>query len=202
MRIITISREFGSGGRELGKRLADLLEFDYYDKEIITSIAQSKGLDENYVVKELDNHGWRNIPLSFRQSFSQAPSVELLLEQKKVLEEIAKLGKDCVIVGRNADVLLADYRPFNLFVCADMDAKVQRCLERADVTEQLSEKEMVRKIRAIDKNRSYTRELIGGSAWGEKSAYHMTVNTTEWDIKALSLVMKDVALAWFEGGSK
>ena len=49
MRIITISREFGSGGRELGKRLADILGFDYYDREIITAIAQAQGMDENYV---------------------------------------------------------------------------------------------------------------------------------------------------------
>ena len=56
MRIITISREFGSGGRELGKCLAELLEYDYYDREIITAIAESKKLDENYVSRVLDNH--------------------------------------------------------------------------------------------------------------------------------------------------
>ena len=55
MRIITISREFGSGGRELGKRLADILDFDYYDREIITAIAEKKGLDPNYVERILEN---------------------------------------------------------------------------------------------------------------------------------------------------
>ena len=58
MKIITISREFGSGGRELGKRLADLLGFDYYDREIITSIARDTGLDEKYVANILERHGW------------------------------------------------------------------------------------------------------------------------------------------------
>lgn len=57
--IITISREFGSGGRELGKRLAETLGFDYYDKEIITAIANNKGLDENYVEKALNNYDWK-----------------------------------------------------------------------------------------------------------------------------------------------
>lgn len=57
MKIITISREFGSGGRELGKRLADLLKWDYYDKEIITAIAGNKNMDESYVSRILENHG-------------------------------------------------------------------------------------------------------------------------------------------------
>lgn len=57
MRIITISREFGSGGRELGKRLADVMGFDYYDSEIISAVAQQSGLDVHYVEDKLTNHG-------------------------------------------------------------------------------------------------------------------------------------------------
>ena len=60
MKIITISREFGSGGRELGKRLADELGFDYYDREIITAIASARGMDEGYVEKALENHAWQD----------------------------------------------------------------------------------------------------------------------------------------------
>ena len=70
MRIITISREFGSGGRELGKRLADELGFDYYDREIISSIAAKQGLDENYVENMLENSAWQTVPLTFRHSFA------------------------------------------------------------------------------------------------------------------------------------
>ena len=127
MRIITISREFGSGGRELGKRLADVLGFDYYDREIISSIAQAKGLDENYVEKALESGIWQRIPLTFHSSFStgsmlQSAHIGLLQEQTRVIEGIAKSGKNCVIVGRNADVLLAEQHPFTIFVCADMEA--------------------------------------------------------------------------------
>jgi len=61
MQLITISREFGSGGRELGKRLADILGWDYYDREIILSIAQQKGMDEKYVEDALQGGGWKNI---------------------------------------------------------------------------------------------------------------------------------------------
>ena len=66
MNIITISREFGSGGRELGKRLADLLEYDYYDREIIASVAEKSGMDAAYVENTLNNHGWKNQVITFR----------------------------------------------------------------------------------------------------------------------------------------
>lgn len=190
MRIITISREFGSGGRELGKRLADHMGFDYYDSEIISAIAQNSGMDEHYVERTLSNHGWQNVPVSFRgtlgsSAYLQASKVSLLLEQKRVLEEIAALGKDCVIVGRNADVILHDYHPFSLFVCAEMEAKVKRCMERAAQDENLSEKELLRKIRQIDKMRKQTRAILSGSEWGQRDAYHLTINTTDWVIKEL-----------------
>ena len=190
MRIITISREFGSGGRELGKRLADHMGFDYYDSEIISAIAQNSGMDEHYVERTLSNHGWQNVPVSFRgtlgsSAYLQASKVSLLLEQKRVLEEIAALGKGCVIVGRNADVILHDYHPFSLFVCAEMEAKVKRCMERAAQDENLSEKELLRKIRQIDKMRKQTRAILSGSEWGQRDAYHLTINTTDWVIKEL-----------------
>ena len=70
MKIVTISRQFGSGGRELGKRLADELGFDYYDREIITSIAQAQGMDEGYVEKALEDHAWQHIPLTYGRSFA------------------------------------------------------------------------------------------------------------------------------------
>ena len=102
MKIITISREFGSGGRELGKRLADITGFDYYDSEIISAVAQKSGLDKNYVENTLNNHGWQNYPITYRSTlgsagYMQSSKVHLLLEQKKVIEEIAALGKDCII---------------------------------------------------------------------------------------------------------
>ena len=202
MRLITISREFGSGGRELGKRLADITGFDYYDSEIITAIAQNSGLDRDYVEKALSNHGWQNFPITFRSTFGilpylQASKVNLLLEQKRVIEEIAALGKDCVIVGRSADVLLEEYHPFNIFVCARMEAKVRRCMERAGKEENLTEKELARKIRQVDKARSQTREILTSSAWGQRDAYHLIVNTSEWEIKDLAPPVADFAARWF-----
>lgn len=202
MRIITISREFGSGGRELGKRLADHLGFDYYDSEIISKLSDKSGMDKAYIENALNNHGWEDIPITFRSTlgsagYIQASKVSLLVQQKQVIEEIAALGKDCVIVGRNADVLLGQYEPFSIFVCAGQEAKIRRCVERAPEGENLTEKELVRKMKQIDKVRSQTREIIGGPAWGRRDAYHLTVNTTGWDIKELIPAVAQFAQCYF-----
>ncbi len=205
MRIITVSREFGSGGRELGKRLADYFDCDYYDSEIITMVAEKSGMDANYVENALGNHGWKNHAVSFGCTFTssiydQASKAKLLLQQKKVIEDIALLGKDLVIVGRNADVILRKYEPFNIFVCASTEAKLDRCMRRASDGEKLSEKEMLRKMKQIDKVRRETREIITESEWGERGAYQLTVNTTGWNIKELIPAVGDFAEAWFGRG--
>lgn len=203
MRIITISRAFGSGGRELGKRLADQLGFDYYDREIITAIAAKKSMDETYVANILENHGWSTFPLTFRNSFVamssfQLTQTSLLLEQEQTIQKIAEAGKDFIIVGRNADVLLKDYHPFNIFVYADMDARIRRCISRAPEQEHMTEKELEREIRQIDKNRARTRQLITDKTWGDGKNYHLTVNTTSWNIKELTPAVADFAGRWFE----
>ena len=203
MNIITISRDFGSGGRELGRRLADELGYDYYDGEIIAAIAKNSGLDANYVENALEDHGWQAIPMTVHRTFAspmvmQSPQVGLLLEQKKVIEEIGKKGKNCIVVGRNADLLLKEYEPFNIFVCADMEAKIDRCIERAKEGENTSRKELEKKIRRVDKNRSNTREILSSTAWGQRDAYHMIVNTTGWDIKELAPAVAAFAVRWFD----
>ena len=122
----------------------------------------------------------------------------LLLEQKRVIEEIAEIDKNCVIVGRNADVLLQKYHPFNIFVCADMRVKVERCRKSASKEETLSNKELERKIRSIDKKRSQTRELLTESKWGDRNAYHLIINTTDWTVKDLAPAVKHFADCWFQ----
>ena len=202
MKIITISREFGSGGRELGKELAQLLDYDYYDKEILASIASNTGMDENYIERTLQQDRWQNVPLTFHQSVTSisldSTHTDLLLERKRVIEEIAKAGKNCIIVGRNADILLREYQPFNIFVCADMETKRRRCTERSSGDDCLNDKELTKKINKIDKRRAQTRALITDSGWGDRSAYHLTVNTTNWDLKELAKAIAEFAKRWFQ----
>ena len=202
MKIVTISRQFGSGGRELGKRLADELGFDYYDREIITSIAQAQGMDEHYVEKALEDHAWQHIPLTYGRSFAtsaimQTTQTNLLIEQKRVLDGIARAGRDCVIVGRDADVLLAEQKPFSIFVCADMEAKIRRCMERAAEGENLTRKALEQNIRRVDKARARSREMISDTRWGQGSSYCMTVNTTGWDLKELTAAVAGFVERWY-----
>lgn len=203
MRIITISREFGSGGRELGKRLAELLGYDYYDREIITAIAKKHDMSENFVENALENHWWQTVPLTYHHSFAMISPMQeiqttLLVEEKNVIEGIAKAGKDCIIVGRNADVRLKDYEPFRIFVCAEMDAKIKRCIERANDDEDTSEKAIKKNIKSIDKNRARNTEFITGKKWGAPESYDLVVNTTKWSIKELTPVVAEYANKFFE----
>ncbi len=202
MRIITISRELGSGGRELGKRLADYLRYSYYDREIITTVAKQQGMDEGFVEKKLNSGFHNSFAFTFRNSFSgvyssQNTSAHLLVAEKKVVLSIAEKGEDCVIVGRNADVILKQYNPYNIFVYADMQAKILRCQQRANPSEKLSEKEIEKNIKYIDQQREKTREIITDSKWGDKQNYHLTVNTTGLEIKELVPAISELAGCWF-----
>ena len=205
MNIITIGRQFGSGGRELGKRLADVLGYNYYDREIITAIARKYGMNDVYVEKTLERNDWRNYNFTFMHSFNtdsvmQAEKVKLLSEQRRVIDEIAEAGEDCVIVGRNADVLLEAYRPFSIFVCADMEARIRRCEERASEGENLTRKQIEQNIRRIDKNRALSREIISEKGWGEAGSYDLVVNTTGWEIKELTAAVAVFAKSFFARG--
>lgn len=198
MKIITVSRQFSSGGRELAKRMSDILGFDYYDREIITEIAKNKNLNEGYVESSL---GVRAIPLHFARSFSFAfantGKSELLVEEKRVIEGIAKKGRDFIIVGRNADLLLKEYEPLNIFVCADHESKVQRCIDKALIGENPTHKEIEKHLKQIDKSRESTRAILSETKWGECTNYHLTINTTGWEIKELTPIISKLAELYF-----
>ena len=203
MHIITIGREFGSGGRELGKRLADELGYDYYDREIIDSIAEKHEMSSDYVEKTLEGGNWSKFTFTFGHSFYaydalQSVKSKLVNEERKILEEIAKRGRDCVIVGRNADVTLAEYEPFNIFVCADMDARIERCRSRASSDENMTDKQMEKNIRSIDKNRADSRSFITDRKWGDKNSYNLIVNTTGREIKKITPAVAEYINCWYK----
>lgn len=202
MSIITISREFGSGGREVGKRLADAMGYAYYDREIVAAIAQRKQLDEGYVASALEGGLFRSVPIHFGRTFSyttplMTSTTGLFVEQHKLLRELAEQG-NCVIVGRAADAILAEHRPFNIFVYADMEAKVRRCMERAEEDEQLTQRELIRHIKKVDADRARYHELFSDTRWGAKESYHLCVNTTGKSIKSLIPAVAQYAKYWLE----
>lgn len=192
MKIITISREFGSGGRELGKRLADELNFRYYDREIIEKIAEDTSLDENYIERTLENGvGAAVYPITFSRSFGYIAPVnthyfEILASQQEVIKKLPEHG-DCVIVGRSADSVLAEYNPFKVFVYSDMKSKLARCRARADRHEEkLTDKQLLRRIKKLDKVRKQTHDMYSSTVWGDKTTYNLCVNTSGASIKELA----------------
>lgn len=201
MNIVTVSREFGSGGREVGKRLADELGFDYYDREIISAIAQEANMDAGYVEHVLENSLHYSYPITFSHTLSlncfiNSSAPQLLGIQHKILRSLADKG-NCVIVGRSADAILEMYKPFRVFVYADMEAKLARCRQRASADEQLSDRELERKIRQIDKNRADNHDLIASSRWGDRAGYDLCVNTTNISIKEIVPSVADYARHFF-----
>ena len=206
MRIITLSRQFGSGGRELGKRLSDRLGWDYCDREIIDALAESHDYAPEFIKRSLANHGWQNVQLTYRNSFSNllynpGQRTELLVREREILKGIAELGNDCIIIGRDADVILEAYHPFRIYVCADLQARLDRCMrheKRRPESEQLTEKQILRNIRRMDRNRALTREILTGKARGDSSAFDLTVNTTGWEVHRLTEALADFCLARFE----
>lgn len=206
MNIVTVSREFGSGGRELGKRLADALGFAYYDKEIVSALAQSVSMDENYLNDLLEKDVMPRIPITFSRTISgcnspQAQNMFLVGRQHELIKQLASKG-DCVIVGRGADALLREFDPFSVFVYADMPSRIARCRARAGQDENLSDKELERQICEIDKARARNYRLVSSEKWGDMHAYRLCVNTTGTVIKTLVPFVADCAKAWFEREAK
>lgn len=205
-RIITISREFGSGGREVGKRLAEALGVAYYDREIITAVAQRSGLAEEYIASISERGVDTYYPITFGHTFAYSsalidPQVEVMAEQNKLLKSLAEKG-DCVIVGRCADVVLRDYAPLNLFIYADQASKVARCRARQSAEERLSDNDLKRRMAKVDKDRSRYRALLTDTRWGDRSAYQLCVNTTGWDMKELVEALTPLVEGYFRQTGK
>lgn len=135
MNIITVGREFGSGGREIGKRLAEELGFAYYDHEIISEIAARTSLSEDYVQSIVEHRPYFSYPIhTARTLYVQSDpvldqNIDIYSKQHSLIKELAEKS-DCVIVGRCADYILRDQHPIRLFVYADDATKIKRCQEK------------------------------------------------------------------------
>ena len=204
MHVITVSRQFGSGGRELGKRLADRLGYAYYDREIEEHVAHRMDLDEGYISRAIERGALISVPLHFGRTLASPhllkQQVSILVEKQRVLRELAD-ASDCVIVGRAADVILADRNPFRLFVYAGMEYKAARCRTYAEPGEGLSDRELEKAIRRMDARRAEYHRMFSDARWGRKENYHLCLNTTRLEIKGIVPAVAQYVTAWFQGGS-
>lgn len=137
-RIITISREFGSGGRFIGEEVAKQLGIAYYSENIIDQIAQQSGLSPEYIEENAElspKNGLFAYAFSGRDITGKSVDDMLYEAQRKVILEIAE-KEPCVMIGRNADFILKDRDDvLNVFIHGDMPEKIKRICKLYDVTE-------------------------------------------------------------------
>lgn len=187
-RIITIGREFGSGGREIGRRLAERLQIAYYDQEIVTELVKRTQLAADYVRRVEETQPLPLIPITTGRSFwpSTLPVIDeqlsIFTEESHILTDMAEKSS-CVIVGRCADYVLRDMEPFRLFIYADMDFKMERCRQREDDVAELNDKALRSRIQTIDKRRSKYYSFFTDQEWGARENYDLCVNSAKLGIK-------------------
>ena len=187
-RIITIARQFGSGGREIGEELAKALGIKCYDKELISLAARESGVDPE-VFNSVDEKATNSLLYSLSMglySFGNSYSGDslpvndrLYLLQHKIIKQIASEGP-CVIVGRCADYVLRDKKNIvRLFICADMDYRIERAVE----VKGIKKEKAAQVIHKTDKLRANYYNFYSGIKWGEPENYDLSVNRTKLTVQ-------------------
>lgn len=210
-KIITISREYGSGGRLIGKLIAESLGYDFYDKEIIDMAAQESGLSPDFIKKTEQNisSSWLyNLLLGSTYSGTasgQATKVigtqpvlpladQVFNAQRKTILNLAKKGS-CVIVGRCADFILSTNEEidkndlFNVFIYADMEEKLKRIETLYKETESAAKKT----ITQIDKRRANHYNTFTDNVWGNRQNYDLMINSSVLGIEETANLITQMA---------
>ena len=177
-RIITISREFGSGGRFIGEEVAKKLGIAYYDKNIIGQIAEKSGLSPEYIQENAELSPKKGL---FAYAFSgrdiTGKSVEDMVYevQRNIILELAE-KEPCVIIGGNADYILKDRDDvLNVFIHGDMPEKIKRITGLYNV----KEKEAVKMMADTDKRRRTNYNFYTDQNWGKASNYTLCLNSSQ-----------------------
>ena len=184
--IITIGREFGSGGREVGRRLAERLGYAYYDDEIINELIRNTNYSKEYLEEVSEKDPVPLFPIRYGSTLNPTPdagvsmALDVLSEQAKIMRELA-LKSDCIIIGRAADYLLRDLHPYRIFVFATLESRLARTKGREKSGK--SDKELLKSRKRIDKQRKKYYRFVTGKDWGDWTNYDLLVNTSFSDIK-------------------
>ncbi|MCH5290728.1 MAG: cytidylate kinase-like family protein [Treponema sp.] len=194
-KIITISREFGSGGHTIGQLVAKALNIPFYDREIIDMAAEHSGLSPDFITKTEQNlsSGWLySLLLSSTYVSAGTAGVpagthrpmlpladQVFNAQRKVIIELAQKGP-CVIVGRCADYILKhsdvinQHDVLNVFIYAPLEDKVKRSLEQGKVKKESAERE----VKLIDKRRANHYNTFTERTWGNRPHYDLLINSS------------------------
>ena len=208
-KIITISREYGSGGRLIGKLVAESLGYDFYDKEIIDMAAQESGLSPDFIKKteqNLSSGFLYNLLLgsSYSGTANGASSIngtqmlpladQVFNDERKVILDLAKKG-NCVIVGRCADYILntsdeIDSKSLlNVFIYGNLEEKLKRIENLYKEPEQAAKKT----IQQIDKRRANHYNTFTEATWGDRKNYDIMINSSTAGIEETARLISEIA---------
>ena len=170
--VITISREYGSGGRAIGEKLAKELGIPFYNKELILMAAKESGLSEEYI-KKAEQQKSTSFLYGLYMGAQQLPmNDQIFLIQSKIIREIAEKGP-CVIVGRCADYVLRERKDLlSVFIHAPLSFRAQRprrCMRRPPATSRFCEEK--------DKKRAAFYNYFSQNKWGDARHYHLAISS-------------------------
>lgn len=193
-KIITISREFGSGGRYIGELLAKELGYSFYNKDIIAQVAEHTGFSEKFIAERGEYSPKKNIfSYSFIGRDIDGSSVDdyIYHAQRKIICDIAEKG-NCVIVGRCADYILRDRDDIiNIFIHGNKAEKCKRIMELYNKTE----KEALKLMKDTDKKRSINYAYYTDQKWGNAKGYAMCLNSSILGYEKCIQFIKEAALS-------
>ena len=183
--IITIARQYGSGGREIGEKVAEMLGIPLYDRELITEAANKGSLDENATVIADESAansllftlamGSNVLGTTMHFGYKMPLNDKLFLLQSEVIKEYAKRGSG-VFIGRCADYVLRDEENlFRIFVYGDIDHRATRVAQRHP---ELKSSQIIDAINKTDKRRSSYYNFYTGNKWGKYDNYDIAVNSS------------------------
>lgn len=175
LKIITISREYGSGGRQIGAMLAEKLNIPFYDKQLFAEASKRSGIHEDFLEKAEEN-GSRMYTHAFDFPWSGVNmplNDRIFLAQANTIQELAEQGP-CVIVGRGGNQILKKRQDtLHVFIHADFEKRVRRIVEEYGVEASKAEK----MIQTVDKNRASYLKAYTNQNFGEAANYHLCINS-------------------------
>lgn len=194
--VITIGRQFGSGGRELGRKIADLLGIRYYDKELLSQAASDSGLSPEFVENNDERFprfissamsfsmGFNN--MSWYQSPTSISGDSIYETQSDVIRQLASQGS-CVIVGRSADYILRDHPTVvNIFVHAPAECCIDRIMERSDIDTRAKAEKLRQRT---NKLRSNYYNFYTDKRWGDSTSYDLCFDTSLLSTDAIARIV-------------
>ena len=195
--IITIGRQFGSGGRQVAKKVAEMLDINFYDKELIALAAKESGLSEELFegIEDMSSNsllyslvmGIQSGNGSYYRYGDVFNSDGLFRVQSQVIRDLAEKGS-CVVVGRCADYILREQpNLLNVFIHAETECRIKRICDLHNV----SEKEAAATIKKTDKRRGSFYNFYTSQTWGNVNNYHLAVNTSKLGIDGAAQLIVD-----------